>query len=196
MLTKAGLLGRGWTDAGIRLFLGDPDDMKVNPIFRSAAPMKLWTVDRVETAEKSADWVSWLKASRVRRVAAVAVADRKRGEVAAMIEAVVIKIRPVPLGRARDRAINAYNAYNEERYSYDGWGAATTGSDPMFLERITVNYIRHECTRYDTVGNALFGVTGRVEAHQLLRVRVLAAIAARYPTLAAECGRQSVPRGM
>ena len=45
---------RGWTDGLIKKFLPKPDETKTNPIVKSAAPMKLYKIKRVERIEKSA----------------------------------------------------------------------------------------------------------------------------------------------
>jgi len=188
-LAQAALLDRGWTVAGIRRFLGDPDATKPNPRYRSASPMRLWAIDRVEAAEATPEWARWVKASEVRRQAGLKVADRKRAELAAMVKAVHISIAPATLEMATARAIRSFNDRAATR-AYGDYDPATPDSDPAFLARITVNYLRHERTSYDALGAQLFGLVGREEAHDLLRERVLAAIADAYPSLAAECATQ------
>ncbi len=39
MVSKAGLKTRGWAEAGITKFLGEPDETTPNPRYASAAPM-------------------------------------------------------------------------------------------------------------------------------------------------------------
>jgi hypothetical protein len=46
-----GLKERGWTEAMIRDLLGDPDLTVDNPHYKSAAPMRLWRLQRAEAAE-------------------------------------------------------------------------------------------------------------------------------------------------
>jgi hypothetical protein len=46
-----GLKERGWTAAMIRGLLGAPDLYADNPHYKSAAPMRLWRLRRVEAAE-------------------------------------------------------------------------------------------------------------------------------------------------
>jgi len=65
---------------------------------------------------------------------------------------------------------------------------------PEFLDRITVNHLRHELSSYEAELAALFGKTGRAEATAVIRKRVYRAIADAYPELAAECGRQLTRR--
>jgi hypothetical protein len=42
---------RGWTEAMIRDLLGKPDPRVDNPHYSSAAPMRLWRLQKVEVAE-------------------------------------------------------------------------------------------------------------------------------------------------
>ena len=201
MLTQAALLGRGWTLAGIHRFLGDPDATRPNPRYRSAAPSKLWELDRVEAAEASPEWAAWRLGSKARRSTGRATADRKRAEVAAMVETITINIIPTTLDVARSRAVRAYNEHadyiaDRRGYSDPDREPASLDSDPDFLDRITVNYLRHERTSYDALGDRLFGLVGRAEAHELLRERVLGAIGATYPALAVECKHQARPRSV
>ena len=53
-----GLKERGWTEAMIRDLLGDPDLMVDNPHYKSASPMRLWRVHRVEAAEADPGFVA------------------------------------------------------------------------------------------------------------------------------------------
>ena len=46
-VSLAGLKARGWTDWSIDEFLGEPDDLAVNPHYKCAEPMRLFAVERV-----------------------------------------------------------------------------------------------------------------------------------------------------
>lgn len=59
-----------------------------------------------------------------------------------------------------------------------------------FLQRITVNYIRHVLTHYDQAIEETAGRVGKMDAINLLRKRVYGAISEAYPDLAGECERQ------
>jgi hypothetical protein len=72
-------------------------------------------------------------------------------------------------------------------YDYD---QATPDSDPAFLERIAVKYLRHELSDYDPELAKLFGQVGRADATSVVRKHVYNAIADAYPDLATECARQ------
>ena len=52
-INKSLLKQRGWTESMIKTFLGEPDAEKDNPIYKSAAPMKLYDMKRVLAAESN-----------------------------------------------------------------------------------------------------------------------------------------------
>jgi hypothetical protein len=66
----AGLKERGWTEAMIRDLLGDPDWSADNPYYKSAAPMRLWRVQRADAAETSAEFTA--RQERAQRACAAA----------------------------------------------------------------------------------------------------------------------------
>jgi hypothetical protein len=49
----AGLKARGWTDSLIKMFLGNPDMLARNPHYASASEMRLYLLERVETAART-----------------------------------------------------------------------------------------------------------------------------------------------
>jgi hypothetical protein len=186
MLTMPKLRERGWTPAMVRDLLGDPDELRRNPVYRSAAPMGLWAAARVTAAEAGSAFAQRQATASKRSAASAEVAARKRQELLAKAASVPVR---VPL-MVRERLIReACASYNEFHAEYADF-MATPGSDPEFLDRITVNYLRHELSSYETELAALFGKTGRAEATAVIRRRVYRAIAGAYPELAAECGRQ------
>lgn len=73
--------------------------------------------------------------------------------------------------------------------------SATPESDPAFLSRISVNYLRHELCAYEDELAAVFGITGVWDATAHIRRKVYAAISAAYPELSGECDRQLGVRG-
>ena len=46
--TKTDLKNMGFTEKMIKKLLGDPDEVKKNPVYKSAAPMKMWGAERVD----------------------------------------------------------------------------------------------------------------------------------------------------
>jgi hypothetical protein len=54
----AGLKARGWTEGLITTLLGDPDLTVDNPHYKTAAPMRLWRLQRAEAAEALPEFTS------------------------------------------------------------------------------------------------------------------------------------------
>ena len=82
--------------------------------------------------------------------------------------------------------------FNDWQSVRERWDAqeATPASNPSFLERISVNYLRHRLSAYEQELARLFGKVGVREAYLEVNDQVYEAIATTYPTLAAECARQ------
>jgi hypothetical protein len=86
------------------------------------------------------------------------------------------------MSEARVRAIESYNAYQSERANRE---FARADSAPEFLDRITVNFLRHCGTDYDELLTRMFGMVGTDEARVRLRCRIIEHIVAAHPELAA-----------
>lgn len=192
LLTTTQLKARGWTPALVKKFLGLPDTTKPNPYYRSAAPMHLYAAARVEACEQEDEWKQAAIKAAARAEVGKAVAARKAAELVTQAERMPITVTRLPLDKLVSRAIASYNAFHEELLWERGhdYERANEQSDPAFLERITVNYIRHELTAYDTHLEELAGRVGISEAETVIRRRVFGAIAAWYPEYAEECKRQ------
>jgi hypothetical protein len=187
-LTMPGLRERGWTDAMIREYLGEPDATQPNPRYASAAPMKLYRAERAEVAEASPGWAERMTRGARRRAAGVAAAGRKRAETEALARELAAGllaslIFPADPGQA---AIEAYNRWHSASCTCPGWydqgfcdKRAGVGDSPEFLHRITVNYTRHQLTGYDRAYRRLAGRIGHQDAHDILRSEVNAAIEAK-----------------
>jgi hypothetical protein len=187
-LTVAGLRERGWTDAMIGEYLGEPDATRPNPRYRSAAPMKLYLAERAEAAEASPEWAERKARGARRRAAGMAVADRKRAEtevLARQLAADLIASLVFPAD-PQQAAIEAYNKWHSDGCTCSGWHElgfcdkrADASDSPEFLQRITVNYARHSLTGYDRAYDRLAGRVGHQDAHEILRAEVNAAIEAK-----------------
>jgi hypothetical protein len=187
LLTVAGLRERGWTDAMIREYLGEPDATRPNPRYSSAAPMKLYLAERAEAAEASPEWAERQRRGARRRAAGVAAADRKRAETEALAcqLAVALLSSLVLPADPQQAAIEAYNKWHSAGCTCPGWrhlgfcDKRADASDSLaFLRRITVNYARHELTGYDRAYNQLARRVGHQDAHEILQSEVNAAIEA------------------
>jgi hypothetical protein len=74
---KRELLGPGsltdrspaWTPAALKRFLGEPDKMIRNPVYRNGPQMRMFLTERVEQIEATDEWKAW-EAGYLRRSAA------------------------------------------------------------------------------------------------------------------------------
>lgn len=193
-VSLAGLRERGWTDALVRRFLGEPDKLARNPHYRKAAPMRLYLLARVVSAEGADEFKAALDGAAKRSQSARSVADKKRSALVAEAEAMPIRVEAMPLETLRRRAINNYNDRGPRRDDDYSWMPARHDSDALFLERISVNFARHCLTEYDEALEAQFAKVGVNAAVATIRRRVYELIAATWPELSAECTRQLVRR--
>ena len=156
---------RGWTTAMIRDLLGDPDTTRRNPVYRTAAPMRLWLRARAEQVEQSDTFARRRRQAEARSKAGTAAAQRKREQLIALVEAEPVPVPQLPLSQIRRDAIAHFNAHGALR---DHGDRATEDSDSDFLDRITVNYLCHELTDYENRLAGLFGQT-RLDASRQAR---------------------------
>jgi hypothetical protein len=74
----AGLAERGWTESMIRELLGKPDLWVKNPHYSSAAPMRLWRLQRAEAAEAAPGFSERREQAGRARAGAVKAAETRR----------------------------------------------------------------------------------------------------------------------
>lgn len=181
LITKKALTARpGWTATLVSRLLGEPDQRK--KVFGLTVPLALYAVSRIEQAEASQEFAQAQATIAKRKASAAKAVDTKKAKLMAASRAMPITVQRV--SNVRSRAINSYN-FRSEGYSF-----ASSSVDPVFLERITVNYIRHELTEYDEALMEVAGKAGVSQAVAEIRQRVYSAIAQAYPELSKECARQ------
>ena len=190
MLTQSAILNReGWTKTLLARLLGEPDEV------RKAAgyphPLKLYALERVESTEASEAFRSAQAKTAKRKASAEKGVKTKTRRLVEMAEAMPIAVARIPDLTAR--AISDYNDHRLQRGDYHQ--IASPASDRAFLDRIAVNYARHQLTEYDEHLEQLATKTGVRAALSIIRARVYASIAEAYPTLSSECQRQSTERG-
>jgi hypothetical protein len=182
MLSLSSLKDRGWTQAMISSVLGEPDDTRKNPRYAKAAPMKLYAEDRVSAAELSPLFTDAKAKSSIRSAAAKRVCEAKRESLLLQVRDMQVSVQDLSADRVRFLAIKAYNDWNSDAVSLD--------EDAKFLDRITVNFIRHNLTEYDEVLEQVAGRVGVNDAVKEIQRKIYQAIAMRYPFLEEECRRQ------
>jgi hypothetical protein len=176
---------RGWTDTQIKTFLPEPDRLARNPRNRKAAPMKLYALERVLDIEASPEYRQARAASRTRQLAARERALAKKKEAVAVAESLPLRIIPEPWPAVQQKAIEHFN-----RRLKRGQSPASLKTVQHRLDRLTVNYLRHQQTSYEAELKSFKGVVGVGEAYLVVRNRILDLIAVTYPSLRTECERQ------
>ena len=195
MLTLKAVKERGWTDALIRKYLPTPDALKDNPMYKRAAPMKLYRLSRVEAAETTPEFTAAfekiLEARPAARNAVQKAVETKRQQLLSYVQRLEIVVPVLARDDLLQQARWHYNDRNRERERF-----ADGSSDPAFLRRITVNFVRHRLTEYEDELYRLFGRVGTADGYRALSIKVYTAIAEAYPYLADECRRQANDKGV
>jgi hypothetical protein len=173
-ISKAGLKERGWTDTGITKFLGPCDKTAVNPHYRKAAPMHLFLVDRVVAAEQTDAYRQFTEKNKNRVTGAKKAVKTKKERLLEELMGWQINVKKKKYHKVVRNAINSYNSFHhmlnvERGHEYI---KASKNSDPEFLHRITVNYLRHNLSSYEERLDDLFGKVGKTEAYIILNRKI------------------------
>ena len=171
-------LAKRWSNSLIEKHFPICSLEKPNPQYASGSPMQLYDMGKVRIIEATdafkADYQKVLK----RRIAASERAEKKRQELIMYANGVQIQIPTYDKDNLIEKACCHYNWWNGKRYDY-----ATPSSDESFLKRITVDYLRHQCTCYDKELEKFFRKVGKHEAHDVLQRRINEAIKQKYEWL-------------
>jgi hypothetical protein len=163
---------------------GEPDRLSTNPNYRSGPQMRLYDLHRVEQIESQADVAAALAKASIHREfrgsLARAAAERSRStqlQETDELDFFVPRRSPENVRLAAIKHYNERNAGGPER-------SAGPEDDSSFLNRITLNFIRHQLTDYDRILSDLEGKIGKTEAYFLIRDRFDQKILATYPEFA------------
>lgn len=189
MIPQSWVKQRGWSDRLIKDLLGEPDEYAVNRFYKSGPPMRLFLLSRVETAEHSEAYLKSRKAGEKRREAAKKAVETKRKKTRDYLDTVVIKVPQVEKDELLRQACDHWMQLQYDREDFFAECDPKTSS-PEFLHRITVNYLRHQLTRYERHLVDIYGLVGARDAYLEIKTKVLSEIAETYYWLAAECQRQ------
>lgn len=174
-VTLSGLKRRGWTDGLIRKLLGQHDRTAPNPKYRTASPMRLYEVSRVETAEATTEFTD-RPSTKSRQAGARKAVRTKTEKISQWASTVPIRYR---FPQSVETAIHR------------GRVTAHPLSDASD-HRKAVNYLRHECTTYDGHLAESFGAVGTNLAHAIVKNRILSRIGEAFPELADEAESQKI----
>jgi hypothetical protein len=186
-ITFSALKSRGWNERLVALLLGQPDKTAKNPHYKSGPPMKLYALPRVEAAEQTIEFQESQPALGARRQAAEEATNTKRTKMLEWANNLTITVPAIALDELAKRACRHYNDWSLES---DYPLASPKSSSREFLKRITVNFLRHQCSRYDEMLTQAYGKVGIQAALAIIRKKVYQAIGHAYPHLKDECRRQ------
>lgn len=186
-ITKNGLIGkRGWTELLCNYFLKQPDLLTENKYYKSAAPVKLYLLTRIDAIEATDEFKAMLRSAQTRKAIAGKAVQTKRNKIIAHVHRLRITVPEFTHEELIAKACASYNNHKgwiAYQRGYDDFEPATPDSDSEFLNRICLNYLRHQCTRYEQELERIYGKVANQEAYQLLKEKVNAAILAHYPVL-------------
>lgn len=176
----------GWTKKALENFLPAPSRL-VPSSYNRNRPVKLFELDTIEKIEKSETFQrhleKWGKSREARQKGAKKAVKAKTSTLLDMIEKIDIYVDLVK--RVEELAIESHSDWQLEHGNYDAYDYSGE-----FLERITVNYIRHNLVNYDEALMNIFNKIGKKKAYLRLNERVYLEIAAVYPKYMRECQRQ------
>lgn len=185
-LTKSSIASRtGWSKSLVEKLLGSPDEIKKIRVHGISVMAHFYDEEKVIAAELSKQFSDAQESLQKHKNAARKATETKISNLLNEVEAMTINVDKYSIDTIIKKAIHSYNDWNRESENY-----ASKSSDEIFLERITVNYIRHNMTQYDKNLEHVAGKTGSFIAVKLIREKIYSAISSEYPSLAEECNRQ------
>ena len=196
-LTKTALIARGWTAKAVRDFAGEPHETAVNPHYRSGPRVQLWRKGFIEEVESSEPFKEFCVRNEGRRQGAQRATEKKRDQLKEEVASLKIKVRQMPTERLVKDACAHYNRIQGqramERVSLE-FNPASPQSDPDFLARICVNFLRHQCSKYEDSLDTTKGRVGVYDAFLEISRKVYREIGDKYPHLKDEAERQLMQR--
>jgi hypothetical protein len=182
-ITKSDLAQR-WSLSLINKYFPICSQEKPNPQYKRGAPMQLYDVGKVRRIESKADFKEDMEKVLKQKIIALERAQKRRMKLIEYANGVQIKIPDFDKQTLIKRACYHYNSWNDwKEYEYFNYTRASPSSDEEFLKRITINYLRHQCTHYDEELQKFYKKVGVREAHQVLQQRINDAIKQKYEWL-------------
>ena len=185
-ITKTDLISiRKWTERLIKKYMPVPDEIRNNPHYGRASEMKLYKISRVESIEKNEHFLIDFQKTILRRKSSAKMVETKKDNLLIQISEFPISVEIIPRNELVPLVIDDYN----DRNYYKDY-LTLRDLDQSTLERLTVNYIRHQLTSYDQCLGLIFSKVGKKEGYRLLRERIYNCISESYPELTRECTLQ------
>lgn len=191
---KSTLLQRkDWTEKAIKTFLPQHDKEVKNPKYKSAAPSKLYELEKVEAVENSEGFKSFAVKNHKRILGAIQAVSTKYENIMDYVNNIVIEVLLVDKSVLVKKSIEHYNSIQSDwHYNRGGYRkqcdpkTASINSDDSFLRRITINYLRHQLTNYENELSRIYGKVGNDDAYTILKERINQAILDKYEWLKIE----------
>ena len=185
-ITKTDLISmRKWTDRLIKKYMPVPDEIRNNPYYGQASTMKLYKISRVEAIEKNEQFLIDFQKTMLRRKSSAKMVETKKDNLLIQISELPISVEFIQRNELVPLVIDDYN----DRNYYKDY-LTLRDLDQSTLERLTVNYIRHQLTSYDQCLGLIFSRVGKKEGYRLLKERIYKCISESYPELTGECALQ------
>jgi hypothetical protein len=132
LLTKTQVKARGWTEKLIASLLGQPDQTKTNPHYRSGPKMQFYRLQRVEAAEAAPEFQKSTTTRARRKEAARKGVATKRAQIESYVESVEIAVPRIEKDQLIKAACSHWNSRKGERGECF-YESASPSSDPLFL---------------------------------------------------------------
>ena len=185
-ITKTDLISvRKWTERLIKKYMPVPDEIRNNPHYGRASEMKLYKISRVESIEKNEQFLIDFQKTILRRKSSLKMVETKKDNLLIEIFELPISVEIIPRNELVPLVIDDYN----DRNYYKDY-LTLRDLDQSKLERLTVNYIRHQLTSYDYYLKLIVSKVGKKEGYRLLIERIYNCISESYPELTRECTLQ------
>lgn len=192
-ITKSNIKSNyGFSDKMIEKYLTLCDKEVCNPYYANAASMKLFSVSRVEKLLELEEVKKELE-DRVKKQETIKKSNNKSKETKINNIIKYVSELNIDIGIIMERekltnlAINSYNDFNLSK-GYDNF--ASKYADDDFLNRITVNFIRHNITNYECLLDEVFSKAYKNYGIELIRKKIYNLIGSNYPWLKEECNKQ------
>lgn len=179
-LSTAELTERGWSKSMIPRFLGEHDEEKRNPFYRSASPMKLYLRERAQSVEGSDDFKKAREKAAIRSEAATLRAEQAAQTLTQSVLSKV-KLHKMDYEQLRAKALK-HKAQRDRDLGEMDW-CNVHQAEEEHIQRWMVNYARHQLSNYDAVRIHYAGKVGVHQAAEAVRDAVLTKIAQTWPEL-------------
>lgn len=193
---------RGWTDKLIRAYLPRKPDWTRKIYGIRNKEEHLFKKERIAEIEALPEFQADYETAQANRARGKKAAATVREMIIEQARTCKISIIPISDKNLLRKAIEAYNQRRWRRliqksnFNPDFYNPATEHSTEKFLNRIQVNYIRHNLTSYDYLLKQNVRKIGGREAIIILQTRVYEKIAETYPRFKAEVEEQMEARNL